>query len=177
MKVRMTTDNQTIDVATAESEVSLKSQREGLLANLAMLVNSISREINLQTEANDDMLHLTASEINVLSYIDVHPGTLPRDAALDVGLQRSNMSVVLRGLSAKGLIDTIPDKDDGRKIHLYSTNEASRNLEQRRALWSAILFKTDCEHECLRNSLQTLTRINVSLLEMRRKRSFESKAK
>ena len=34
-----------------------------------------------------------------------------------MGLQRSNMSVVLRGLTAKGLVDTIPDREDGRKIH------------------------------------------------------------
>lgn len=172
----MTTENQEIAlVDQLPEELTPKSGRETMLANLAALVNSISREISLQTETNDQMLHLTASEINVMSYIDRHPGTLPRDAALDVGLQRSNMSVVLRGLTAKGLVDTIPDREDGRKIHLYPTNEASRNLDLNRARWSTILHETDCDQGCLCQCLDTLTRVNQSLMDLRRKRAREGK--
>lgn len=149
-----------------------KFARETILADLAQLVLGIAREINLYAEGKDGLPRLTASEINVMRYIQEHPGTLPRDAAQDVGLHRSNMSVVLHGLCAKSLIDMVPDQQDGRKIRLFATREAQANLERRRARWSAFLADTDSDQTGLLDCLAALTRIDASLLAMRKKRTL-----
>ena len=49
-----------------------------------------------------EAVSLTPSEGTVMRYLFPHPGALPSEVASATGLQRSNLSAVLRGLEKRG---------------------------------------------------------------------------
>jgi DNA-binding MarR family transcriptional regulator len=161
----------TTEASAPEPEQNNLSERETMLANLAALVNSIAREIDLRIEPRAEMAPMTPLEISVMSYLDEHSGATPCEAARDVGLQRSNLSAILRTLTAKRLIESRPDQQDGRKVHLYSTAEAKRNLVLRRASWARILAEAVSGDEPLRPCLTALKLVNAALTAQRRRRA------
>ena len=167
----MTTGISTSEKRFAQDNPCDRTTREAMLSCLAAVVNSISREINLQTETKEDMVHLTALEINVMNCIDEHPGIAPCEVAMAVGLQRSNLSAILRGLTSKGMIESVPDKDDGRMVHLYPTEVATRNMNRHRSIWASILDALPSNDALLKPALEYLSQVNSGLLELRRSRS------
>ena len=84
---------------------------KALVADLAELVLSIAREVSLLTE-RDGKRVLTATEINVMRYIDRHPGIIPREAARGVSLKLSNFSGLLHSLRDKNMVAIVPDEFD-----------------------------------------------------------------
>lgn len=166
----------TVESSPPEPKPANLSARATMLADLAALVNSIAREIELRTEPQAGLTPMTPLEINVMSYLDEHAGSTPCEAARDVGLQRSNMSAILRSLTTKRMIDSVPDQQDGRKIHLHSTAEAKRDLILHRASWAKILDEAIGDDEQLRPCLKALEQVNAAMLAQRRKRSTEEEA-
>jgi DNA-binding MarR family transcriptional regulator len=139
-----------------------------LLADLAERILSIAREVNLQTEADNKLIHLTPTEINVMRYIGRRPGIMPKEAARGVGLQRSNFSIALRGLKDRGMVTVVPDEADGRSMRLFPTGVATRNLAHHRLRWANFLRCARSGRLDLPGCLKVLARIDDALAQMRR---------
>lgn len=60
-------------------------------------------------------------EIHMLSYIADHPGISPSEAARHWNQTRGAISQMLRKLTDRGLIRTVPDENDRRSSALYVT--------------------------------------------------------
>jgi DNA-binding MarR family transcriptional regulator len=133
------------------------------LADLADLVLAIARAINTDAHQDPKTIDLTATEINVMRYIDRHHGTSPTAVAAATGLQRSNLSRVLRDLEARGMIARTADACDGRQTRLESTARAGANLRRLRANWSRLLSIADVDGRNLDATLTTLTEIEAGL--------------
>lgn len=109
------------------------------LADLADSVLALARTIHAHTRADPQVVPLTATEVNVMRYIDHNPSSTPSAVAAAVGLQRSNLSKTLRSLEAHGLIHRAADGDDGRQSVLTPTTRAADNLARLRSQWSHLL--------------------------------------
>jgi DNA-binding MarR family transcriptional regulator len=114
-----------------------KGPTEEEWAELADHVLEIAREIQVREYTSPEAVSLTPSEGTVMRQLFRHPGALPSQVAFATGLQRSNLSTVLRGLEAKGLIERIADPEDGRSVHLRPTSKAVRNYEIVRREWAS----------------------------------------
>ena len=133
-------------------------------ADLADLVLTIARVVNIDSHQDPDVVDLTAIEINVMRYVDRHPGTSPSAVAVATGLQRSNLSRVLRDLEAKGMVVRTADESDGRQARLNPTPRSAANLRRLRAIWSRLLNSLDVDLHNLDATLAMLTEIEGALL-------------
>src|ERR1700712_2331894 len=133
-------------------------------ADLADLVLTIARVVNIDSHQDPDVVDLTAIEINVMRYVDRHPGTSPSAVAVATGLQRSNLSRVLRDLEAKGMVARTTDESDGRQFCLKPTPLAAANLRRLRAKWSRLLNTIDVDLHNLDATLIMLAEIEAALL-------------
>jgi DNA-binding MarR family transcriptional regulator len=133
-------------------------------ADLADLVLTIARVVNIDSHQDPDVVDLTAIEINVMRYVDRHPGTSPSAVAVATGLQRSNLSRVLRDLEAKGMVARTADASDGRQSRLNPTPRSAANLRRLRANWSRLLNSLDVDLHNLDATLAMLTEIEGALL-------------
>src|SRR3954465_1590964 len=106
------------------------------MADLADLILALARMISTETHLDQQVVDLTATEINVMRYVDRHPGTSPTAVAAATGLQRSNLSRALRDLEAKGMVQRTADTADARQARLEPTTLATANLQRLRAKWS-----------------------------------------
>jgi DNA-binding MarR family transcriptional regulator len=106
-------------------------------AEFADLVLIIAREIQFRGYEAREALSLSPSEGAVMRHLFRHPKSLPSEVAWATGLQRSNLSTVLRGLEQKGLIERVPDANDGRAVRIHPTERAIRNFALVRSEWAA----------------------------------------
>ena len=109
------------------------------LADLADLVLRVSREIDPNGSSALDVVPLTGTEVLVLRWVDMHPGTSPSATAEATALQRSNLSAALRSLVAKGMVDRRVDPRDARLVQLFATEQAAANIRVLRAHWAGKL--------------------------------------
>jgi DNA-binding MarR family transcriptional regulator len=114
-----------------------KAATEEQWAEFADHVLEIAREIQIRGYTSPEAVSLTPSEGTVMRYLFPHPGALPSEVAFAAGLQRSNMSTVLRGLEAKGLVERLADPEDGRMVRLHPTPKAIRNYATVRREWAS----------------------------------------
>jgi DNA-binding MarR family transcriptional regulator len=109
------------------------------LADLADLVLRVSREIDPNGSSALDVVPLTGTEVLVLRWVDMRPGTSPSATAEATALQRSNLSAALRSLVAKGMVDRRADPRDARLVQLFATEQAAANIRVLRAHWAGKL--------------------------------------
>lgn len=109
------------------------------LADLADLVLRVSREIDPNGSSALDVVPLTGTEVLVLRWVDMHPGTSPSATAEATALQRSNLSAALRSLVAKGMVDRRVDPRDARLVQMFATEQAAANIRVLRAHWAGKL--------------------------------------
>jgi DNA-binding MarR family transcriptional regulator len=103
----------------------------------------------------------------VMRYLFPHPGALPSQMALATGLQRSNLSTVLRGLEQKGLIERLADPVDGRSVRIHPTTKAIRNYAIVRREWgSAVASAVDGDRD-IDAALRLLADVRVGLVRER----------
>lgn len=107
-----------------------------LLADLADLVLNVAREVRFRDHDRSDAITLTASEGNVMRFVHHHPGATPSEVARATGLQRSNLSTVLRVLEERDLVHRIGDAHDRRGVVLHPTPAAEANLAILRSEWA-----------------------------------------
>ena len=136
-------------------------------AEFADHVLEIAREIQFRGYTSPDAVSLTPSEGTVMRYLFPRPGALPSQVALATGLQRSNLSTVLRGLEEKGLIERLADPEDGRSVRIHPTPRAIRNYALVRREWaSAVAAAADGDPD-VGAALPLLAKVRAGLVRRR----------
>jgi DNA-binding MarR family transcriptional regulator len=143
------------------------ARREEQWAELADLVLIIAREIQFRGYVTPDALSLSPSEGAVMRHLFRHPDSLPSQVAWATGLQRSNLSTVLRGLEEKGLVEKVPHADDGRAVQLRPTARAIRNYEVVRHEWASEMAEAAGGDARVEDALPLLKEIAEGLVRMR----------
>src|SRR5262245_27885678 len=110
-------------------------------AQLADLVLIIAREIQFRGYTDERAVPLTASEGMVMRYLQANPEAPPKQIASAVGLQRSNLSTLLRGLVTKGLVERHTSSDDRRGVMVRLTERGAENYALVRREWAAAISK------------------------------------
>jgi DNA-binding MarR family transcriptional regulator len=110
-------------------------------AELADCVLIIAREIQFRGYKDPRAVPLTATEGMVMRYIQNHPITAPNQIAAAIGLQRSNLSTLMRDLERKGLIERTMSEGDRRGVTVRLTEAGRRNYLVVRREWAAAVAK------------------------------------
>ena len=106
-------------------------------AELADLILIVAREIQFHGYQDPQAVPLTQSEGMVMRYLHDHPGAPPSKIATGTGLQRTNLSTVLRGLERKGLAERRISPDDRRGATIHPTERGRRNYAVVRQEWAS----------------------------------------
>ncbi|ROS78023.1 DNA-binding MarR family transcriptional regulator [Curtobacterium sp. PhB130] len=137
---------------------------DDVLAELADAVLRISREVDPHGTTALDIVPLTGTEALVMRWVDMHPGTSPSATAEATALHRSNLSVALRSLVAKGMVDRRPDPADARLVQLFSTERAQESIAILHAHWARKLRDAlGADTAGVQAALTLLTRIDDGL--------------
>jgi DNA-binding MarR family transcriptional regulator len=139
-------------------------------ARLADLVLIIAREIQFRGYSDKRAVPLTASEGMVMRYLQTHPVAQPNQIALATGLQRSNLSTLLRGLEHKDLLERLISADDRRSVTVRLTERGAANYALVRREWAAAVCKAANDASNLDAALGVLGEIEAGLIEMRPRR-------
>ncbi len=106
------------------------------LAEFADVVLRIGREVDPNGPHAIDIVPLTGTEALVMRWVHRNPGASPSAVAEATALQRSNCSVALRALVAKGMVERRTDPGDARTVHLHATALAAASIERLHAWWA-----------------------------------------
>ena len=106
------------------------------LAEFADVVMRIAREIDPNGPHAPDIVPLTGTEALVMRWVHHNPGASPSAVAAATALQRSNCSVALRSLVAKGMIERQTAPDDARAVRLQPTALADESVRKLHAYWA-----------------------------------------
>ncbi|WP_433475028.1 MarR family winged helix-turn-helix transcriptional regulator [Spirillospora sp. CA-142024] len=105
-------------------------------ADLADLVLIIAREIQFRGYTDERAVPLSPSEGMVMRHLQDDPAAPPSRIADATGLQRTNLSTVLRGLETKGLIERRTCPDDRRGVTVHVTERGTTNYALVRQEWA-----------------------------------------
>jgi DNA-binding MarR family transcriptional regulator len=134
------------------------------LAELAELVLRISREIDPHGAKAIDIVPLNATEALAMRWIESHPGTSATETAEAMSLRHSNLSVAVRSLVAKGMVERRPDPDDARLVRLHPTALARDNVRRLHAHWAVGMRTALGENtEGLTTAIDVLRRADIGL--------------
>jgi DNA-binding MarR family transcriptional regulator len=137
-------------------------------AELADRVLVIAREIQFRGYEDAPVVPLTATEGMVMRYMQDHPVAAPNQIAAAVGLQRSNLSALMRGLERHGLVARTVSESDRRGVAVRLTERGRRNyLVARRAWGAAMAQAADNDARSLNAALMLLKDIAAGLVAMR----------
>lgn len=106
------------------------------LAEFADVVMRVAREIDPNGPQAPDIISLTGTEALVMRWVHHNPGASPSAVAKATALQRSNCSVALRSLVAKGLVERQTAPDDARAVRLQPTALAEESVRKLHAYWA-----------------------------------------
>ncbi len=137
-------------------------------ADLADLALIISREIQFRGYTDARAISLSPSEATVMRYLQGEPAATPSRIAAATGLQRTNLSTVLRGLERKGLIERHASPQDGRGVTVDATEHGRSNYALVRREWAAAVSaaaRNDTSN--LDAALTLLTAVKAGLVDTR----------
>jgi DNA-binding MarR family transcriptional regulator len=97
----------------------------------------MAREIQFRGYRDPRAQRLTQSEGMVMRYLQGDPDAPPSRIAAATGLQRTNLSTVLRELAKKGLVERRASPDDARGVRVRLTERGRTNYAIVRAEWGA----------------------------------------
>ncbi|HEY7007773.1 MAG TPA: MarR family transcriptional regulator [Jatrophihabitantaceae bacterium] len=106
-------------------------------AELADLILVIAREIQFRGYQDDRAIPLSQSEGVVMRYLNAHGPAAPSRIAAATGLQRTNLSTVLRTLEQRELIERTANPHDGRAVTVRPTSRGRTNYRLVRREWAA----------------------------------------
>ncbi|MDP4504953.1 MarR family winged helix-turn-helix transcriptional regulator [Nonomuraea turcica] len=115
----------------------LGSEADARWADLADLVLIIAREIQFRGYTDERAVPLSPSEGMVMRHLQGDPAAPPSRIAAATGLQRTNLSTVLRGLESKALIERRVCPDDRRGVTVHLTERGRTNYAVVRKEWAA----------------------------------------
>ena len=104
---------------------------------LADLVLIVAREIAFRGYIDERATPLTPSEGMVMRHLQANRAANPTQIAVATGLQRTNLSTVLRGLERKRLIERRVSPGDARGITVHLTKRGVMNYTAARQEWGA----------------------------------------
>jgi len=156
-----------VGMRTGRSKKSVNDDVERW-AELADRVLIIAREIQFRGYKDPRAVPLTATEGMVMRYMQDHPITAPNQIAAAIGLQRSNLSTLLRGLERQGLIERKMSEGDRRGVTVSLTEAGRRNYLLVRREWAAAVAKAlENDTRGLDGALGLLKDIAAGLIVMR----------
>jgi DNA-binding MarR family transcriptional regulator len=146
-----------------------KTQRatEEQWENFADHVLEIAREIQFRGYESPEAVSLTPSEGTVMRYLFPHPSALPSQVASATGLQRSNLSAVLRGLEEKRLIERVADPEDRRWVRIHPTPRAIDNYALVRREWGSAVAAAADNDPAVETALPLLAKVRAGLVRSR----------
>ena len=137
----------------------------------ADLVLIIAREIAFRGYTDARATPLTPSEGMVMRYLQSNDAAGPTQIAAATGLQRTNLSTVLRGLERKGLVEKRASSDDARAIAVHLTKRGTINYVAARREWgTAVSAAAGYDAGDLEAALRVLSRVESGLVRNRRPR-------
>lgn len=136
---------------------------------LADLVLIIAREIQFRGYTDERATPLTPSQGMVMRYLHANNVAAPTQIADATGLQRTNVSTVLRELERKGLVERRAWSGDARGIRVHLTKRGSLNYATARREWgAAVSAAADCDAIGLDTTLRLLSSVEKGLVRIRR---------
>ena len=111
-------------------------QRWAELGDLALVV---ARELQIRPYLDERVLHLSPSEGMVMRFLQGGDSATPTSIAVAVGLQRTNVSTVLRGLERKGLIERSTNIEDRRVVTVQLSERGRGHYDMARQEWAAAI--------------------------------------
>lgn len=149
------------DASTAAPAIA--GATDAAMAELADLVLVLAREL-AQTPMDDEVIPLTPTEAAVIRCIDRHPAATPGAVAQATGMHRSNLSVTLGSLEAKGLVVRTHDDHDRRRSLLRLTPLAREQVARLRRSWAARVAQgLGPDREGVEAAVALLTRLEAGL--------------
>jgi DNA-binding MarR family transcriptional regulator len=137
-------------------------------ADLADLALIIAREIQFRGYTDKRAVSLSQSEGMVMRYLQRDRVAAPSRIAAATGLQRTNLSTVLRGLERKGLIERRGSPDDRRGVTVHVTDRGASNYQLVRREWgTAVSGAADNDTSNLNAALSLLTAVKEGLTNTR----------
>jgi DNA-binding MarR family transcriptional regulator len=137
-------------------------------AELADLILIISREIQFRGYSDERAVALTQSEGMVMRFLLQGDPAAPSQIAAATGLQRTNLSTVLRGLEQKGLIQRQANPSDGRGVTVCPTERGRSNYAVVRHEWAtAVAAAAGQDTGHLDAAITLLTAIKDGLVKTR----------
>ncbi|WP_292142872.1 MarR family winged helix-turn-helix transcriptional regulator [Mesorhizobium sp.] len=106
-------------------------------ADLADLILIVAREIQFRGYSDERAVQLSQSEGMVMRHLVLHASATPSQIAAATGLQRTNVSPVLRDLETKGLIERHVDPQDRRGVSVHRTRRGAENYALVRKEWGS----------------------------------------
>ncbi|MDX6233164.1 MAG: hypothetical protein QOH68_2168 [Nocardioidaceae bacterium] len=136
--------------------------------DLADLVLIIAREIQFRGYSDERAVRLSASEGMVMRHLKHEPAAPPSHIAAATGLQRTNLSTVLRGLERKGLIERRSASDDRRGVTVHATPLGVANNTLVRKEWGKEVSAAAAhDSDGLDAALLLLAKVKSGLIESR----------
>ena len=136
-------------------------------ADFADLVFFISREINFGGYSSEEAISLSPSEGVVMRYLFRHPGAMPSKVAEAAGLQRSNLSTVLKSLEKKGVLERRPSAEDAREVHIYPTPLGKSNYALVRKEWARRVSAAVGHTGDIEDTIDLLRKVQAGLVQLR----------
>lgn len=137
-------------------------------AELADLVLIIAREIQFRGYTDDRAIPLSQSEGMVMRHLQGETGAPPSRIAAATGLQRTNLSTVLRGLEDKSLVERRASPKDGRGVTVHATKRGKSNYTLARREWArAVSTAAGTDTGDLDTTLRLLRTVKTGLVDTR----------
>jgi DNA-binding MarR family transcriptional regulator len=138
-------------------------------ADFADLVFIIAREMKFHGYSSEEAFSLSESQGIVMRYVLSHPGAISSKLAHASGLQRSNLSTVLRSLEELGLLERRPSAADGREVEIYPTPRGVSNYSLVRKEWAQMASDAAGETADIDETLELLRKVETGLVQLRQK--------
>ncbi len=148
---------------TAIDKRLLREARE-----LTPVLYRLARVLRLRGVQEAGLTPLPPAELEALRYVLDAPGVSVSTLARDLGLHASNVSTMVRGLVARGLIHRDPDPHDRRSVQLQPTINAIHAMARIENAWAEIFADalgslSDKERAALAEAVPALRALGDSL--------------
>ena len=152
-------------MATQRARAPRIDERWGELADRVLV---IAREIQFRGYQDERAVSLSQSEGMVMRYLIEQGDAAPSRIATATGLQRTNLSTVLRGLQEKGLIERRAQPADGRGVAVVITKRGRDNYRLVRQEWATEMFEAaGADATGLLSTIELLRAIEAGLVTSR----------
>ncbi|WKV71870.1 MarR family transcriptional regulator [Streptomyces sp. PCS3-D2] len=137
---------------------------------LSPALHAMARALRFHMRGSEEvgLQRLPPAEYEVLRTVLDEPGISVGGLARRLGLQTSNVSTTVRGLSGRGLLRREPDPTDRRAVQLHPTDQAMADLRRIEEHWAeifagALARLTDDQSAALHAALPALRALGNAL--------------